>query len=302
MRLLQMSISKYLYILHSILVLFIVYVGCVVLLDIYTEKSPARCVERLVPPVASVVTMGHGYEASMHESFGFMRYFEPMWERKKKLHQIQSKKQHGGHGDGQGRKYFQFNWEPNWSCGYEQRIGNVGDGGKWVCDAYMIADAPVCNIISIGSNNEWSFEISMHELNPRCIIHTFDHTITPNSRKPAYVVYYPYGLGASDDKNIRTMDSILRLTGLTKTTVDVLKIDCEGCEFQVYKEITKGFIRQILIEIHMRGGVKSTAIDTLFEHMGLNGYVIFHKEPNTYGCSGDCIEYSFVKLNLPSSN
>ena len=39
----------------------------------------------------------------------------------------------------QSAAWFQRNWEPSFSCGFEQRIGAAGDGGKWVCDVATIA-------------------------------------------------------------------------------------------------------------------------------------------------------------------
>ena len=236
------------------------------------------------------------FEKSMAESFGFLKYAESKWVLKKQIHASQLKRQHGQQ-DALGRVFFQYNWEPTWSCGFEQRMGSISDGGKWVCDAYRIAEAGECNILSVGSNNDWSFETAMHALNPRCRIHTFDHTSGP-AGKPAYAKFYATCLGSADSGSVRTMDGILRMAGLENKTVDILKIDCEGCEFDVYSEFTKGFIRQVLVEVHMRPQTTPVQVNAMFEHMHTNGYVIFHKEPNTSGCGGDCIEYAFLKLNL----
>jgi hypothetical protein len=49
-----------------------------------------------------------------------------------------------------------------------------------------------------------------------------------------------------------------------------------------------------LIEVH----TASWDVNSFFEAMTSAGYVIFHKEPNTYGCGGDCIEYGFIKMKL----
>eukprot|EP00277_Geminigera_cryophila_P042034 CAMPEP_0173102072 /NCGR_PEP_ID=MMETSP1102-20130122/37302_1 /TAXON_ID=49646 /ORGANISM="Geminigera sp., Strain Caron Lab Isolate" /LENGTH=123 /DNA_ID=CAMNT_0013996077 /DNA_START=682 /DNA_END=1053 /DNA_ORIENTATION=+ len=116
--------------------------------------------------------------------------------------------------------------------------------------------------------------------------------------KPEFVKYHPKGLGASNQGDVLTMESLLGSAGLSGLEIDILKIDCEGCEYNVYKELTKGFLRQILIEIHM-GAPTPLPVNQLFKHMQASGYVIFHKEPNTLGCSGNCIEYAFLKLNLP---
>jgi hypothetical protein len=54
-----------------------------------------------------------------------------------------------------GPAWFQNFWEPCVSCGNERRIGQRGDGGKWVCVDKSLAGT---GIISVGSNNEFSFE------------------------------------------------------------------------------------------------------------------------------------------------
>ena len=95
------------------------------------------------------------------------------------------------------------------------------------------------------------------------------------------------------------MDGILKIAGLQHKNVDIMKIDCEGCEFDVYSQFTKGFIRKVLVEIHMHEQIQAVQANNMFEHMQRNGHVIFHKESNTLGCNGDCIEYGFPKLYLP---
>ena len=48
---------------------------------------------------------------------------------------------------------------------------------------------------------------------------------------------------------------------------------------------------QILVELH---NIKAPS---LFNSLYKAGYVVFHKESNTLGCKGSCIEYSFLKLS-----
>lgn len=234
------------------------------------------------------------YTNSLVESHGFLKYSDNNWQRKKRLHDWQSKRQHGRQVS-PGRVFYQENWEPTWSCDFEQRIGKIGDGGKWLCDAYLIAESKKCNVISIGSFNDWSFEEAIYELNPRCKIFTFDHTINPK-KKPDYVTFYDTGLDSKTHGKLGTMDFLIEMAGLSNQVIDILKIDCEGCEWGVYKQLFTGFIRQILIELHGVGpGFK---VNNFFTEMDRHGYVIFHKEPNTLGCGGDCIEYALLKLNL----
>jgi len=62
------------------------------------------------------------------------------------------------------------------------------------------------------------------------------------------------------------------------------------------------FIRQILIEFHgsLPDGPPDEGMNEIFHRFSKEGYVIFHKEPNTLRCGGRCIEYGFLKLNLPA--
>ena len=227
---------------------------------------------------------------SSRDSSGFLEYSDKQWMRMRAVHRAQSLRQRGRKSQ-VGKVFFQYNWEPTLSCAFEQRIGVMGDGGKWVCDAYRIAEAEMCNVVSIGSNNDWSFEKAVHKLNPRCKIFTFDHTIIPRN-VPAYVTFHKIGIGPSDNGPLLTVGSALRKIGLENKTVDIFKIDCEGCEKNIFLEFLKPDLRQILIEVHSA----NWPVNSFFEAMNSAGYVIFHKEPNTYGCGGNCIEYGFLKL------
>lgn len=68
--------------------------------------------------------------------------------------------------------WYQSNYEPNFSCQFERRIGGTGngDGPKWVCDPHRIRKLakerrakdpshPGCVVYSVGSNGDFSFEL-----------------------------------------------------------------------------------------------------------------------------------------------
>ena len=198
-----------------------------------------------------------------------------------------------------GREYFQSHWEPSWNCELEERIGNFGDGGKWVCDAYTLKQKKEeCHIISIGSNNDFSFENELHNRLPQCKISVFDHTVS-NPSPPPFVNYFSFGLGSENNNHsIITLDTALQKAGVAPSTgVDILKIDCESCEYDIYSQFvsSKYLISQILIEIHFRDSV---SVHKMFQTLMSNNYVVFHKEPNLLSSGGDCVEYGFLKLNL----
>lgn len=210
------------------------------------------------------------------------------------------------------KAWYQNNWEPAFTCLHERRIGRWGDGGKWICDPHRIrhkASSDPCLVYSVGSKNDFSFEEAvMNDISMECEIHTFDPTIGENpSRLPNYgnTTFHPWGLSHKDEGAYKTMGTFVRDLQHEKREIDILKIDCEGCEWTSYstwfdKDI---IVRQILIELH--GGVTSAdhgnnSLSALkfMQHLQGLGYVIFHKEPNTLGCKGRCIEYGFLRLNI----
>jgi hypothetical protein len=54
---------------------------------------------------------------------------------------------------------------PDYNCPLlKERIGRIGDGGKWVCGLHMLAKAHSCLVYSLGSLGETSFEDDIMEL------------------------------------------------------------------------------------------------------------------------------------------
>ena len=95
--------------------------------------------------------------------------------------------------------YYSFNWHPTITCDQEERIGLLGDGGKWVCNPRKIK--PPCLVFSFGSYNEFGFEKDLQALS-KCEIHTFDPTIgDAPTNLPNGVFFHPYGLVGAEDSN-----------------------------------------------------------------------------------------------------
>ena len=119
-----------------------------------------------------------------------------------------------------GVKWFQTYWEPCISCSDEERIGVIGDGGKWVCNPQHMLKHDGCVILSVGSNNEFGFEYEM--INRfGCNVHVFDHTSSPpipavathqqcDSDCLSKLHFYRYGLAL----HTNTSRSMLSLTDM----------------------------------------------------------------------------------------
>lgn len=209
--------------------------------------------------------------------------------------------------------FYQENWEPDFSCSYESRIGDPGDGGKWLCDPHKLQSVQDCLVYSFGSSNKWDFEErTTAEIGPHCEIHTFDHTIGPNpSCKPANVNFHPWGikppglrLGISTtDSPLKSLPEIVSALGHWDRQIHVFKIDVEGAEFESLPPLLddgtfgKLNIQQVQIEVHKDSPAK---VHRLLQAFRNAGYAIFHKEANIQfpmSPQDVCVEYAFIRLD-----
>jgi len=254
---------------------------------------------------------------SMQESLGLIVDSDASWTRRKCGHVKYMKSQRPDLGTSAPQKWFYRNWDPSFACEYSRRIGRIGDGGKWICDPHRINRqdrTEPCLVYSIGSFGEASFEMSVKEAFPNCEIHTFDpHPWEYYNRKkqratvmPSWLHYHAFGLAAKDTSdpahgNFKTMKTIAKELGHIGRTIEIFKIDCDGCEWSTYPGwFTEDLkIRQINVELHPQGRPQESLDATasrFFKYLQDKGYVIHYKESNTHGCSGVCIEYGLVLL------
>jgi hypothetical protein len=73
----------------------------------------------------------------MRESRGFFCDDDVSWQVRKNIARQQAKHQQRTSPVGMAA-FYQENWEPDFSCSYESRIGDPGDGGKWLCDPHKL--------------------------------------------------------------------------------------------------------------------------------------------------------------------
>jgi hypothetical protein len=202
--------------------------------------------------------------------------------------------------------FWQTHYEPSFSCEFARRIGNAGEGGKWVCDPYKLVDkvkaGKGCLVYSVGSNGQYDFEESVHEsISPGCEIHTIDMNDWQHyggEAPPEYVHYHKYKVGVPPTGTL--LSTIVQELRHAHKVIDLFKIDCEGCEWDTFRGWfgQDVHIQQVLVELHGTGSTNDgpNAHD-FFNFLFDQGYVVFNKEPNTLGCRGSCIEYAFLKLS-----
>jgi len=180
------------------------------------------------------------------------------------------------------REYYQSMWHPgDVQCSNLRRFGNTGDGGKFVCLDRL--DRDNLEILSIGSKGDFSFESALHTTFPFARITVMDGTVSKDIAEtaPTYLRFRHQNFNEN--------------TYFT-SNVNILKIDCEGCE----KKSLLPFLRdkcvdQILIETHAclrgHGNEKYHALLSTLNQT----YGVFMKEPNIQWSDGSCVEFAFLR-------
>ncbi len=166
-----------------------------------------------------------------------------------------------------------------WTCPHDiQRVGRLGDGGKWVCGMSLYESKPnvaVTNsksqtrpstiIYSFGVNDESTFEAEMLARIPSAQIHAYDFSVDRiGSQIPpshlARVHFSKLGLGGVDE--FAKMPQFFTLQTLMEqnkhTYIDILKIDIEGAEYEALDAFMDACdktgvmpVGQVMIELHL---------------------------------------------------
>lgn len=226
--------------------------------------------------------------------------------------------------------WFQNHYEPDFACALERRIGRLGDGGKWICDPHRITMKAQqnnnsnsggdrgCLVYSVGSNGDASFEAAiLQDVSPDCEIHVFDFgdyaaSVQQQTQPSVNVHYHQWGISDVTKGRFKTLQDTVQELGHAGRTIDIFKIDCEGCEIDTFAAWFDAdvVLRQILVEVHYQLTLSRPTwwhkmhlpetVD-MFERIYKEGYVITHKEPymqhsETHG-KGICVEYAFLLLS-----
>lgn len=231
---------------------------------------------------------------SQSESDWFFCEPNYLWVERKQIYRLQNKLNMMKMSD---EIFFKSNWEVNFHCSHRMRIGKMGDGGKWVCDPFKLRDKNDCVVYSAGSNGEFSFEMEMKKLLPKCSIFTLDSK--KYSCPKGLCTFHQIVLGNGSTLNSKTWKMLTTALGHSNRIIDIFKIDIEGAEYEFFTDMlnsntsVKLLPRQILIEVHP---AIVPEMHRLFEAFQRNHYVIFSREPNLI--SGPALfEYAFFRLN-----
>ncbi|RXW16857.1 hypothetical protein EST38_g8995 [Candolleomyces aberdarensis] len=210
------------------------------------------------------------------------------------------------------------------NCPHEiERLGALGDGGKWVCGLSRVQDKPDCVVYSFGINYESSFEAEILKNTQNCEIWGYDFSVKSFGPEiPASLVhrthFKAFGLGGedkhgpNDDPPMYTIESLMRMNG--HTHIDILKIDIEGFEFATLTTLLKPYVNsgaplpfgQLQLEIHIweKTFPQYLAWWEMLESAGLRPFWtepnLVYQNYNKKKGTADLAEYSF--LNVKGDN
>ncbi|KIJ49418.1 hypothetical protein M422DRAFT_777374 [Sphaerobolus stellatus SS14] len=218
-------------------------------------------------------------------------------------------------------------WLPAFRCPHKmERLGTLGDGGKYVCGIERLAKKPDCVVYSVGINGESSFEAAILERTSGCKVWGYDFSvqsfgpeITHYSSLNSRAHFKPWGLsgvdahGPEDSIKMYTLDTLMKLNG--HKFIDILKIDIEGAEFDALTDLISHYssldppqnlpFGQLQLEIHARDNWGSDLGKLLkwwrmLEKAGLRPFMT---EPNLVylnvyrgGQPPELAEYSFINI------
>ncbi|KAI1783589.1 methyltransferase domain-containing protein [Ganoderma leucocontextum] len=141
---------------------------------------------------------------------------------------------------------------PIFNCPHElDRLGALGDGGKWMCGVSRIQDKPDCVVYSFGIDSSYSFEAALLHSTRFCQVWIYDSTkgdgaknhIPRELRHRAF--FRKLALGASDkhgpgdDPKTWTLRSLMAENG--HSHIDFLRLDVEGWEWETFRAIVYDF-------------------------------------------------------------
>ena len=206
----------------------------------------------------------------------------------------------------------------DFACGRIDRVGPASEGGKYVCGLETLV-AP-CAIYTFGISGDSRFESHMANHTP-CAVHAFDPTITKlPAGTHAGVAFDRVGLGLETVPEKGPLKNFAHsgyavaglgalLAARNHTRVDVLKIDVEGSEYDIFGSWCGGaeampVFDVLLLEVH--GGGEAVAAfgrgGVIGACLHQRGYRLFQAEQNLRGCfctgGGDVsIELAWIRAD-----
>ncbi|CAL2043609.1 unnamed protein product [Caenorhabditis brenneri] len=171
-------------------------------------------------------------------------------------------------------------------CVNKVRIGESGDGGKYVCNPKKV-NKDDCTILSLGLNNQIGFdEHIFNETGGHCTLLGADLNEQHQPTKDKYTKMNGQLFSGRIPDQL-PISEMMKKSG--KKSVELMKIDIEGGEFTGLEPFIKEyFVCQIFIEIHGTPAKHLQMLQTIAKYK----FRIFNVDPNPL-CPL-CCEYSLI--------
>lgn len=220
--------------------------------------------------------------------------------------------------DGENYVYLWSYFPPSFNCPHSvERVGFIGDGGKWVCGLEHFerkADDPIttsgsprpCIIYSFGVANESSFEGEMLA-RTNCVVFAYDFSVKnigfPVAPADPRVTFKALGIGSKNLGKFRTLKFFMEQNG--HDWIDILKMDIEGGEYAALDQVMQEFAElpfgQLLLEVHVEGKLFPNFY-RWWERLEERGLRPFQSEVNHVACGismvkPNFVEYSFLNIH-----
>jgi len=211
---------------------------------------------------------------------------------------------------------------PSFKCPHHlERIGIMGDGGKWTCGLERIENKKNCVMYAFGINGESSFEADIMKRAKGCDVWGYDFSVNSfgpeieqDSLLRARSHFFPYALGPRDSPNgdppTYTLQTLMKRNG--HKFIDILKIDIEGNEYDSLHSFFDSFpadaplpIGQVQMEVHVYQGSEWNYFPkflAFWEKLEERGLRPFFSEPNMVYANlirdlqPGLAEYSFINI------
>ncbi|EFP00901.1 hypothetical protein CRE_10687 [Caenorhabditis remanei] len=172
-------------------------------------------------------------------------------------------------------------------CAIKERIGDIDDGGKYVCNPRAVRKDN-CTLISLGLNNAISYDQHIQNV-------TGGHCrILGADKDPQNITIQEDYERINGQLFVGMIPNEISISSMLKKAerrkVELLKIDIEGGEHEGLEPFIREYrVCQIFIEVH---GTPSEHLKML-QTMAKYNFRIFNVEPNPY-CA-NCCEYSLIQ-------
>lgn len=127
------------------------------------------------------------------------------------------------------------------------RIGNSGDGGYVMVEAFAKAEAAYS--LGISDDVSWDMDIARRNIP----VYQYDHTIDALPDKHRLFHWSKLGIAAEPAEGFRTLPDLMRANGHGEAGDLVLKCDIEGAEWDMFAAMTEadlGRFSQVVAEFH----------------------------------------------------